>query len=83
MAHDTTMLAQGCKGSPSPPLESLDNGHSPGRPRVEVEGQRFRVQTSRFSTEWLPDTPSNRHTSVVWLRLLVDERGWPLFPWQE
>jgi transposase-like protein len=83
MAHDTTMLAQVRKGSPSPPLESLDKGHSTGRPRVEVEGQRFRVQTSRFSTEWLPDTPSNRHTTVVWLRLLVDERGRPLFTLQE
>ncbi len=83
MAHDTTMLAQVRKGSPSPPLESLDKGHSTGRPRVEVEGQRFRVQTSRFSTEWLPDTPSNRHTTVVWLRLLVGERGRPLFTLQE
>ncbi len=83
MAHDTTMLAQIRKGSPSPPLESLDKGHSTGRPRVEVEGQRFRVQTSRFSTEWLPDTPSNRHTTVVWLRLLVDERGRPVFTLQE
>src|SRR6267143_698074 len=83
MAHDTTMLAQVRKGSPSPPLESLDKGHSTGRPRVEVEGQRFRVQTSRFSTEWLPDTPSNRHTTVVWLRLVVGERGRPLFTLQE
>jgi hypothetical protein len=82
MAHDTIMLAQVRKGSPSPPLESLDKGHSPGRPRVEVAGQRFRVQTSRFSTAWLPDTPSNRHTTVVWLRLLVDERGRPLFTLQ-
>jgi hypothetical protein len=50
---------------------------------VEVDGQRFRVQTPRVSTQWLPDTPSNRHLTVVWLRLLVDEHGRPWFSLQE
>jgi hypothetical protein len=47
-----------------------------------VAGQRVRVQTPRFSTQWLPDTPGNRHLTVVWLRLLVDEYGKPLFSLQ-
>jgi transposase-like protein len=50
---------------------------------VEEDGQRFRVQTPRVSTQWLPDTPSNRHLTVVWLRLLVDEHGKPLYTLQE
>jgi transposase-like protein len=41
------------------------------------------VWTARFATQWLPDTPSNRHTIVVWLRLLVDAHGKPLFTLQE
>ena len=54
-----------------------------GGPRVEVDGQRFRVQTPRCSTPWLPDTPSNRHLTLVWFRLLGDEHGKPLFTLQE
>jgi transposase-like protein len=69
MAHDTTT--------------SVDQGHEPGGPSVEVDGQRFRVRTARFSTQWLPDTPSNRHLTLVWLRLLVDAQGKPLFTLQE
>jgi transposase-like protein len=53
------------------------------RPGVEVAGPRFRVWTAKFATQWLPDTPSNRHLTVVWLRLLVDEHGKPLFTLQE
>jgi len=48
-----------------------------------VDGQRFRGQTASFATQWLPDTPSNRHLAVVWFRLLVDEHGTPLFTLQE
>jgi transposase-like protein len=51
--------------------------------RVEVKGERFRVRTPTFATQWLPDTPSNRHLAVVWIRLLVDEHGKPLFTLQE
>ena len=83
MAHDTTLPAQACKGISSPPGESSDNGAGAGRPHVEVDGQRFRVRTPRFSTQWLPDTPGNRHLSVVWFRLLVDEHGKGLFTLQE
>jgi len=50
---------------------------------VEVDGQRFRVRTARCSTQWLPDTPSNRHLTLVWFRLLVDAHGKPLFTLQE
>jgi transposase-like protein len=69
MAHDTTIAG--------------DHGDGPAPPRMEVDGQRFRVWTPRFATQWLPDTPSNRHTTVVWLRLLVDAHGKPLFTLQE
>ena len=82
MAHDTTLPVQACKGISSPPGESSDNGAGAGRPHVEVDGQRFRVRTPRFSTQWLPDTPGNRHLSVVWFRLLVDEHGKALFTLQ-
>lgn len=51
--------------------------------QMEVEGNKFRVQTPAFLTQWLPDTPVNRHMSVVWLRLLLDETGKPLFTLQE
>ena len=62
---------------------SADPEQDMGRPGVEVAGPRFRVWTSKFATQWLPDTPSNRHLTVVWLRLLVDEHGKPLFTLQE
>ena len=83
MAHRTTIPVPGGTGLPSPACEARETGHSPGRLRVEVDGQRFRVQTPRVSTQWLPDTPRNRHLTVVWLRLLVDEHGKPLFTLQE
>jgi transposase-like protein len=62
---------------------SADPAQDLGRPGVEVAGPRFRVRTPKFATKWLPDTPSNRHLTVVWLRLLVDEHGKPLFTLQE
>jgi transposase-like protein len=60
-----------------------DQGQEPGGLSVEVHNQRFRVHTPRFATQWLPDTPSNRHLTLVWLRLLVDAQGQPLFTLQE
>jgi transposase-like protein len=69
MTHDTT--------------RAVDQGDGPAPPRVEVAGPRFRVWTAKFSTRWLPDTPSNRHLTVVWMRLLGNERGTPLFTLQE
>lgn len=83
MTHGTTIPAQVCTGLPSPACEVMDTGHKAGRLRVAVDGRRFRVQTPRVSTQWLPDTPSNRHLTVVWLRLLVDEHGRPWFTLQE
>jgi transposase-like protein len=83
MAHGTTRAAQVHPVIPSASLASIVPGHSPERLSVEVAGSRFRVRTLRFSTQWLPDTPSNRHLTVVWLRLLVDEQGESLFMLQE
>lgn len=64
-------------------ISSMDPEQGTAGPSVEVEGQRFRVHTPRFATQWLPDTPSNRHLTLVWLRLLVDAQGKPLFTLQE
>jgi len=66
MPPDTTLLAHARPGLPSPPCESLDQGHGPGELSVDVDGHCCRVRTSRLATQWLPDTPSNRHTTVVW-----------------
>jgi hypothetical protein len=52
MTHATTLVG--------------DQGDGPAPPRVAVDGQRVRVWTPRFATPWLPDTPGNRHTTVVW-----------------
>src|SRR5216683_2353520 len=69
MPHDTTL--------------AVEQGADPAPPRVEVDGSRFRVRTAQLSTQWLPDTPSNRHLTLVWCRLLVDAHGKPLFTLQE
>jgi hypothetical protein len=61
----------------------MEPGDGPAHPRVEVDGPRFRVRTAKFSTQWLPDTPSNRHLTVVWLRLLRDEDDQPCGTLQE
>ena len=50
MAQDTTLSAQRRTGVPSPPHESWDNGDCMGELQVEVDDQRFRVRTARFST---------------------------------
>ena len=52
MAHDTTRAGE--------------QGQELGGPRLAGDGERFRVQTAKFSTPWLPDTPSHRHLTVVW-----------------
>jgi hypothetical protein len=52
MAHETTRAG--------------DQGQELGGPRVEVDGERVRGRTAKFSTPWLPDTPSTRHLTVVW-----------------
>src|SRR5262245_10771253 len=83
MAHDTTLAAQRRTEVPSPQRKWWDSGDHRGELSVEVDDQRFRVRTARFTTQWLPDTPSNRHLTVVWCRLLVDAHGKPLFTLQE
>jgi hypothetical protein len=83
MAYGTTIPVQVCTGLPGPTCEVMDTGPRTERLRVEVAGQRFRVQTPRVSTQWLPDTPSNRHPTVVWLRLRMDEHGKPLCTLQD
>ena len=83
MTHDTTLPTHVRQGLPSPPGESLDPGHHTGRLIVDVDGQCFRVRTARCCTQWLPDTPSNRHLTLIWFRLLVDAHGKPLFTLQE
>jgi len=82
MAHPTTLPAPKREGIARTPSGSLDPGRSPGGLRVERDGQRFRVQTATFSTQWLPDTPSNRHLTIVWLRLLRDAHDRPCFTLQ-
>jgi hypothetical protein len=69
MTHDTTL--------------AVEQGDAPVPLRVEADGSRFRVRTAQFSTQWLPDTPSHRHLTLVGLRLLVEAHGKPLFTLQE
>jgi hypothetical protein len=83
MAHGTTLPAPVREGIPRSPRALVDPGREPGGLHVEVDGQRFRGQSARFSTQWLPDTPSHRHLTLVWLRLCVDAQGKPLFTLQE
>jgi hypothetical protein len=63
MADDTAML--------------MGQGQGLAWPSVEVAGSCFRVWTPRFATQGLPATPSHRHITVAWLRLLRDEPGKP------
>ena len=83
MAHHTTLPAPKREGIARPPGGSLDPGQGTGGLSVERDGQRCRVQTATFSTQWLPDTPSNRHLTIVWLRLLRDAHDRPCFTLQE
>ena len=43
-----------------------DQGDGPAPPRRAVDGPRVRVWTPRCATQWLPDTPRQRPTTVVW-----------------
>ena len=83
MNHDTTTPAHMRNKLLRPPHESSAQGADRGRLSVEVEGQRFRVRTPQLATQWLPDTPGNRHMTVVWFRLLVDDQGKPLCSLQD
>ena len=66
MTAATTLRAQGRQGRPSPAGEALDPEHNTGRLTVDVASARVRVRTARWATQWLPDTPGNRHLAVVW-----------------
>jgi transposase-like protein len=83
MNHGTTTPAHMRNELRRPPHESSAQGSDRGRLSVEVEGQRFRVRTPQLATQWLPDTPGNRHMTVVWFRLLVDDQGKPLCSLQD
>jgi hypothetical protein len=61
----------------------VDHGDAPAPLRVATDGARFRVRTAQFATPWRPDTSSERHLTLVWLRVLVEAHGKPLFPLQE
>ena len=50
---------------------------------VVKEDNRFRVEWQGGSTDWLPDTPSNRKAILVSLRLHKDESDKHLFTLQE
>ncbi len=50
---------------------------------VIKEDNRFRVEWQGNSTDWLPETPSNRKAVLVFLRWLQDESGNPVFTFQE
>src|SRR6516225_6633461 len=61
------------------------------RPRgMTRDGSAWKWKASAFGcgprswpTQWLPDTPGNRHMTVVWFRLLVDDHGKPLCTLQD
>src|SRR5262245_4392716 len=83
MAHGTTLPAPVRAVILRSPRALVAPGQEPRGLLVDVDGQRFRVQSARFATQWLPDTPSNRHLIVVWLRLLRDAHDKPCFTLQE
>ena len=46
---------------------------------IHRKDNRFRVQGQGISLDWLADTRANRKATVVFLRLLSDNQGQPLF----
>jgi hypothetical protein len=50
---------------------------------VVKEDNRFRVEWQGYSTDWYPDTTSNRKAVLVFLRCLRDENDKPVFTHQE
>jgi transposase-like protein len=51
---------------------------------IQEKDNRFRViWQGHFVTDWLPDTPSNRKSMLVFLRSLLDEKGKHVFTFQE
>ena len=50
---------------------------------VRRKDNEFQVEAQGVKTDWLPDTASNRKAVVVFLRLLVNDRGKPRFSFQQ
>lgn len=50
---------------------------------VLEEDNTFRVEWQGNSTDWLPDTPSNRKAMLLFLCSVQDEKGKALFTFQE
>lgn len=50
---------------------------------VVEKDNRFRVEGQGYFTDWLPDTPSNRKTILIFFRLLRDEEGKRIFTFQD
>ena len=51
---------------------------------IQEKDNRFRaIWQGHFTTDWLPDTPSNRKSMVVFLRSLLDDEGKHIFTFQE
>ena len=50
---------------------------------IVKEDNRFRVEWQGNSTDWLPETPSNRKVVLVFLSWLRDENGNPVSTFQE
>ena len=44
---------------------------------------KWQVNSQGFSTDWIPDAPSNRKTVLVFLRLLRNDKGKRLFTFRE
>jgi len=44
---------------------------------------KWQVNSQGFSTDWIPDTPSNRKSVLVFLRLLRNDKGKRLFTFRE
>ena len=49
---------------------------------IQKKDSKFRIVWQGFSTDWIPDTPSNRKAMLVFLRSLRD-RGKHVFTFQE
>jgi transposase-like protein len=50
---------------------------------IDRKDNRFRLITQSFCTSWFPDTAANRKVALVFLRLLTDVSGKPLFTLQQ
>ena len=82
MAYGTTLPAPVRAVMPRSPRAWVAPGQEPRGLRVAVEGQRLRGQRAKVSPPWLPDAPSNRPRTGVWLGLRRDAPAQPCLTWQ-